>query len=228
MQGAAPHPFLLKELLPPIGLGDVPLPVCLLHRWVSEGVVPSRTRKWKRALLLAAYLWHLSSALLADLGESPKLPEPRRTRWAIEPSITRVPACTLYWTGASIRPLPATRQLLNDVSESFIRNLLAWAPPVVIPADRDGNHHVVGNQLIAMLARSRIPQFRVPVRRCAAATGIRRPLSEVAQGLAVVLRALVEENRDQVALMAEGAQLACRLSGYSRATYFRLKADRHG
>jgi hypothetical protein len=195
---------------------------------VSEGVVQRRTRKWNRALLLAAYLWNLSSALLADLGESPKLPEPRRSRWAIEPSITRVPASTLCWTGGSIQPLPATREFLSTVPEPFIRNLLAWAPPVVIPADRDGNCRVVGNQLIAMLARNRIPHIRVPVRRCIVATGIRRPLPEVAQGFAVILKSLVEENRPRVALMAEVAELACLLSGYSRATYFRLKADGHG
>jgi hypothetical protein len=138
-----------------------------------------------------------------------------------------VPACGLSWTGAGLdglRPLPATRALLDATPEPFIWRLLAWAPPVVIRGDRDGVFHVVGNHGIALQARYRIPNRLVPVRQCTTGTSLRRPLPEVAQGLASLLGPLYEANRQKVAQIVTDEQLGCVLSGYSRAQYFRARS----
>lgn len=231
MQPPQLSPHALRALLPPLARGDVPLPIGLLHRWASEGKVPRRTLGWQRALLLAAYLHRVSSALLTDLGmdqDGAVFPEIEPWRWAPEPFEAKMLAGRLEWTGGglvALRPLPATRQMLNAVPRPFAKSLIQWAPPYVVQADRDGMSRVLGNHWVALQARMLIPDTRIAVRRSAVASAMRVSLPAVAQGLVTLLRPLYDAQREEIARFAIGEDLARLLTGYSRAQYFRVKAE---
>lgn len=222
------------ELFPPLRLGtQQALPIDVLHRLLA-GVPVRRFTGWRNALLLAALEYRVADCLLTDFELSPSPFQPYRARWIPSRKTERVASDQIIWLGlhdpGNLRPLPATRALLEQLPQGFVRTALTWAPPVVEP-DRPGQPvQVHSNHLMAFLSH----WFRVgevPIRRLEHRTAVQRTLPEVAQGVAYALGPLWQSSRVELPRFnlagllcePEARQVARLLSGYSRAQFFRIR-----
>ena len=219
------------EIAPPLRFGGRPLVVGQLHRLLA----PSGPARWStgkgHALLLAALNYQLTRRLLEDLDLAPQPLTPKRWRWKLRQGAERIPVSGIVWSGigsAKAQPLPRTHAFVAEIPEALVRQALAWAPPVVEPADRHGDSAIVANHLSALLARQRLPDQRVQVWRMHYATARHRTLQEICQGIVHGLEPVYEQHRRRIAELAPDETQARLLSGYSRAQYFRLKGGTGG
>jgi hypothetical protein len=219
------------EIVPPLKSGGRPLVVGQVHRLLSREGETRWPKGQRNALLLVALSYQLARRLLEDLALTPQPLAPRRWRWKLCPGSERIRAGEIVWSGlgsAKARPLPRTQSFLAELPEGMVLEALAWAPPVVQPADRDGASCVVANYVSALLARQRLADRMVQVRRLQHATSLQRPLPEICQGIVHVLEPVYEQHRRRITELAPNEVLAHLLTGCSRAQYFRLKEGRDG
>ena len=182
-------------------------------------------------MLLVALSYQLARRLLEDLALAPQPLAPRRLRWKLRPGSARIPSSGILWSGigsAKARPLPRTHAFMAELPEALVRQALAWAPPLVEPADRHGDSTVVANHLSALLARQRMLGQRVQVQRMHYATAQHRTLPEICQGIVHVLQPVYGQHRRRIAELAPDETQARLLTDYSRAQYFRLKGGSDG
>lgn len=209
--------------------GNRPAVVGVLHRLLAD---PASVR-WAsgsvdNALRLAALNCRLAGCLLADLGVAAELPRAHRLRTRIQPGPVRVTPSALIWPPSRpdhIRPLPATRELLETVSGDLAHAVLRWAPPVVVPTAR-GEYRVVANHLSALLARQKSGVGDVRVRCLAGSTSLTRTLPEACQTIATVLSPLCDRQRDRILRLARDEVEGWIFAGLRRAQYFRVTAQR--
>ena len=202
-----------------------------LHRLLAQDGETRWSTGKGNALLLAALNYQLARRLLEDLALAPQPLTPRRLRWKLRPGSARIPASGILWLGigsAKTQPLPRTHAFMAELPEALVRQALAWAPPLVEPADRHGVSAVVANHLSALLARQRMLGQRVQVQRMHYATAQHHTLPEICQGIVHVLQPVYEQHRRRIAELAPDETQARLLSGYSRAQYFRLKGGTGG
>lgn len=222
---------LLLEIAPPLKSGGRPLVVGQVHRLLSREGEARWSKGHSNALLLVALSYQLARRLLEDLALAPQPLAPRRLRWKLCPRPERIRASEIIWTGVGsvkAQPLPATHVFMAELPEALVLQALAWAPPVVEREDRHGNSAVVANHLTALLARQRLPNQRVQVRRMHYATPQHRTLPEICQGVVHVFEPVYARHQRRIAERAPDEMQARLLTGYSRAQYFRLKGGKDG
>lgn len=214
------------ELVPPLVSGRRPLVVGQVHRLLCQGYQARWTKSQHRVLLLVALSYQLAHRLLEDLALTPQPLPSRRLRWAPCPRSERILATRIIWSSvgsARTQPLLRTHAFMAELPEALVSQTLAWAPPVVQPVDRNGACAVFANHLSALLARQRLPNQLIRVRRLQYGSALQRTLPEICQGIVHVLAPLYAEHRRRIAELAPDERQALLLTGYSRATYFRLK-----
>ena len=124
--------------------------------------------------------------------------------------------------------MPKTSRLIAALPDELVAQLIAWAPPVVAPPDADGSLTVISAHWSAVLARQRLPGGRVRVRGLLTKPVVHRSLPEICCGLVSLLGPLVEDRRAVIAALAGSEMIAQLLTGYSRATFFRLRRSSGG
>ena len=215
------------EIAPPLLLAGRVLVVGQLHRLLTSRK-PARWSTGKNhALLLAALNFQLARRLLDDLDLGPQPLTPRRWRWKLREGAEHIPVSGIVWSGvgsAQAQPLPRTHAFIAELPEALVRQVLAWAPPLVEPTtDRYGYSAVVANHLSALLARQRLLGQQVQVLRMCYATAQHRTLPEIAQSTVHALQPIYEQHRRRIVELALDQSQAHLLTGYSRAQYFRIK-----
>ncbi len=221
----------LLEIVPWIASGGRALVVGQAHRLLAQGD-PGRWSKGQRhALLLLALSYQMARRLLEDLALEPAPLGPRTWRWKLCPGSEKIPASTLLWSGigsGQVKPLPRTHGFMAELPETLVQQVLAWAPPVVAPADRSGNCLVMADHVSALLARHRLPGQRIRVVRTRYATGVPRAIPEICQALVHALGPVFTAQERRIAEFAPDEAHARLLTGYSRAQYYRLKGGARG
>lgn len=222
----------LFEVAPPSHSGRHAAVVTILRRLLTGDISVLRDPELGEALVLAATVHRFAQCLLEDLGLAPDLGTPLHYREVGRLVQQQVPATAMAWTGLelqAVRPLPRVRAFLRAVSAPLVRDVLRWAPPVVLPAGRHESRLVVANHVPAILARQCLGGEAVGVGCVERSPMHPRALPAVCQGLVAVLAPVCACSWESVAAGVDQPADAVLLTGHSRAQVFRIrKAARAG
>lgn len=225
---------ILRELAAPLQRGGRDLPCARVYRWLASGSIGSqgpRARSQRDALFLCGVLVSCAQRVLADLNY-PLPPMVVAQRWSCGtgPRDARVPALALVWASPtqSHRPaMPLTARWIDQMPEALVDSVLRWAPPVVNPADRRGNHVVIAHHLCGLLARHRYPGSLIRVRVLDRSSGIRRNAAEICVAIDAVMKGLLRANEMFVARHAPSLDHGILLTGRSRGWVNDQRKGRH-
>lgn len=219
-------PGIVYEIAPVSALGTKSQAIATLHRLLVGDLKALHHNQLGEALVLAAGIHRFAACLLGDLGAAPAMGGVSCYRAAGRSHPASVAATALTWLGlelGAIRPLPRARAFCSRISYSLVRTLLAWAPPVVVAADRHGHYAVVANHVSAVLARYRCTGEAIDVRVVDRSRSRTRALPEVCQSLVAVLAPICECTWQSVAAGLDRPADAMLLTGRSRAQVFRIR-----
>lgn len=226
VQNATIMPGLLFALAPPIMLWGRSTVVFGLRKLLFDQALRKSSASMGCALRLATLEYRISHCIVSDHRTHLELPAADAGRYNLASGSHLVQAADLRWEGpiaVEARPLPLTAVFVRAVPEPLVDHVLEWAPPVVGPTSAWGRWTVVANHFSALLARQRRPGRSVRVRRVVSPPSSIYSLLEVAQAAACLFAPVCEHAVQRVAELAESADEAWLLTGYSRAEYFRIK-----
>lgn len=180
----------------------------------------------EQALLLAGVELAFLAAVQRDWPNGSSQSLRNRARWAIVER-PRVPVCQLGFVrpaGVDRVDVPAsTYAFLSELAPTFVRCLIAWAPPVLAPRGKaETAALVLGNVIPAYLVCHMDPTATVSVQVCDAAKAAWLSIVD----LTVVIPRLAEivyPNRDRIVAAAPDARVAMQLTGLERARVFRIR-----
>lgn len=229
----APPSVAWSELAPSLKSRRRLLPCGWLGRWLTGDMRnPRSAAAHAQVLMLAAFEYRLASVLLEDWGLSAAATEGRRWRqWTprLRPSPVFVPAGRLSFPpmidGSCPRPMRKTERVLRNLPASLVRAAVAWAPPIVQPPVRSGQHRVIANALPSLVARRIAPDCPIEVRILDGRAPLPHSLGDLLAATAASLSPIFEANRVRVVREAADLAEAMSLSGYSRARCAELRAE---
>ncbi|MDM4770217.1 hypothetical protein [Solimonas sp. SE-A11] len=217
---------MLDELAPQVVIAGHRLPCAALR---ALALRPPGPRAWqstlaKNALLLAASQVRFAQLLAAHLPSPDSLPA--GVHVDVRPQGVVIPLGDIGWEelpagyapeAGLIVAGPDLAAYLQVLPESFIRQCLGWAPPIVMDPARDERRRIVANVLPALMAWHHSPDMEVVAMRSVGEVPPVRSLVEIVRAVLHHFEPLVTEHAEEIARFAPSLDLASQLSGLSRA-----------
>lgn len=218
---------LLFELAPPLD-GEKRRTARDVLRSLLSGYPPRlHLASHRRALVLCAVLYRVAAVGLQDAGCTAALPRERAWRRDVRSAAVRVPAARLVWTSADggvYQPFPSMARYMAELRVGLVRDVIAWAPPVVVHEATSDTWRVVADAVPAVLARTRLANEQVDVRQLATESStLPRTLIEALQLSAYAFRALFDRYQQDIAVASTELSEAVQLTGFRRAWAARLR-----
>lgn len=217
----------LFELGPDLKVNGRPAPCAVLGSLLAGASCKPYLIGHRRALLLCALSLQCAMLGLKDEEAPPGMPAPRDWRRGIRSPRMQVPAHQLAWSPTPERKpslFPHLTAYLAQLSHEFVRDVVAWAPPVVVRDASLDTWRVVANGMSALVARFRLGDTAIKVRPLVVESStLPRTLTEVLQLNAEAMWPLYGRHRRDIACATARLDDAIHLTGYGRAWVAHLR-----
>ena len=214
----------MRFLTPQLSAYGRPLPCARLRQLVDDpdhGIC-GHSKVFLRALALAALQVQFAECLVSEAEDRALLKRRKRVNEACNGTPFEISNLDLQIFGDNKRIRlalnPALTQLLQKIRPGFVKELMAWAPPLISEGRKNKPPIVVGNQIILALHRFYFPGQSVSAHRLDTKTGTQLSATDLAQAVLQAFCPIVDKHRLYVIRSAQSMDQVAMLAGVCRST----------
>lgn len=224
--------YAAKALFPKLERKGRLLPCSIIHQEIFEGYVfrkYPRVKAYFQALVLGALQLRFARVLLEGLAGAPEIGRVQRWRQGLSPRPPKAkPASFLFaheeWPVGPVLPI-AAHNFLQVVPKALVLEATVWAPPVCSQPTPDGKMAVLGNGLVAYMAKRVCPETSIAIRLLNVRTQPRLSHFQLAWLAADYLPGWLEPEQATLIRCCRDVREAVFLSGRSKSHCAKLRKE---